>query len=354
MKRSSLLKFPGLIDVHVHLREPGGIYKEDFSSGTKAAIAGGYTQILDMPNNDPPTDSIDALNDKIIRAKGRIWCDIGFNFGATVKSSNVNKKIYKKAFGLKVYMSQTTGPLLINKNNDREEIIKNWNSKVPIMVHAKDELVEIAIKLAKKYKRRIHICHLTGNQIKSVKKAKKDNVKITTEVTPHHLFLNKTHEKKLGGLGNMKPPLETKLSQQKLWDYLNNIDIISTDHAPHTIAEKKSESPPFGVPGLETTLPLLFQAKGEGLIKINQIKEKLCTNPRKIFNLPTQSSTYILINANIRYKIKNMKLFTKCQWTPFKDFYGAALVEKVVIRGVTVYENGLFSNKPIGKVIYPK
>src|SRR4030042_3167310 len=102
-----LIKFPSLVDVHVHLREPGGMQKEDFETGTKAAIAGGYTQILDMPNNIPPTITLNDLDDKITRAKGRIWCDLGFNFGANVSSIKYFRRIYKKSFGLKVYMDQT-------------------------------------------------------------------------------------------------------------------------------------------------------------------------------------------------------------------------------------------------------
>src|SRR3972149_8951673 len=115
IKNNNLLKLPGLVDVHVHLREPGATQKEDFESGTRAAIAGGYTQILDMPNNIPPTVSPSTLNEKIKRAKGRIWCDLGFNFGATRHSTKYFKKIKNKVFGLKVYMNQTTGSLFINE-----------------------------------------------------------------------------------------------------------------------------------------------------------------------------------------------------------------------------------------------
>ena len=147
--KSNILRLPGLIDVHVHLREPGGEQKEDFETGTKAAVAGGYTQILDMPNNIPPTTTPQALDDKIARTKGRIWCDLGFNFGATRQSANYFKNIYQKAFGLKVYMNQTTGPLLIDKFADQDFIFKFWPSSLPIMVHAEGETIKIAIQLAK-------------------------------------------------------------------------------------------------------------------------------------------------------------------------------------------------------------
>src|SRR3989344_4528174 len=168
--KSNLFRFPGLIDVHTHLREPGGTQKEDFETGTKAAVAGGYTQILDMPNNAPPTTTPQALADKIVRAKGRIWCDLGFNFGAARQSTKYFKNIYEKVFGLKVYMNQTTGPLLIDKFADQDLIFKSWSSKSPIMVHAEGEMVKIAIELAKKHKKAIHICHVTADQLQEIKK----------------------------------------------------------------------------------------------------------------------------------------------------------------------------------------
>src|SRR3990167_3778032 len=297
--KSNLLKLPGLVDVHAHLREPGGMQKEDFETGTKAAVAGGYTQILDMPNNIPPTTTPQALDDKIARTENRIWCDLGFNFGAARQSAKYFKNIYKKVFGLKVYMNQTTGPLLIDKFDNQDLIFKSWSGKLPILVHAQDETVEIAIKLAKKYKKRIHICHTTANQLGSIKKARREGALITCEVCPHHLLLSLNDLKKLGPLGIMKPPLLSKADQVKLWDSLDIIDVISTDHAPHTLEEKyEKSSPKFGVPGLETALPLLLTAVDNGTVTIERLIAMMSTNPKKIFNLPTQSNTYIEVDLS--------------------------------------------------------
>jgi len=350
-----LLEIPGLVDVHVHLREPGGEQKEDFETGTRAAVAGGYTQILDMPNNIPPTITDKNLDDKIRRAKGRIWCDLGFNFGATVDSTKYFKKIYKKVFGLKVYMNQTTGPLLVDREKDLELIFKSWQSNLPIMVHAQDEKVEVAVKLAKRYKKRLHVCHITANQIDIIDQARKDGLEISCEVCPHHLFLNKDDVKKLGPLGVMKPPLLSKKDQEKLWENLDKIDMISTDHAPHTLEEKYDQSSPkFGVPGLETTLPLILEAVSKKLLSIERIIELTATNPRKIFKLPKQPKTYVVIDTSKTYKISKKKLFTKCQWTPFNNLFGKGEIKKVVIRGKIVFEGGKFPNRPLGRVIYPK
>jgi len=237
----NFIKLPGLVDVHVHLREPGALQKEDFETGTKAAIAGGYTQILDMPNNNPPTVSEKALDDKIARAQNRIWCDLGFNFGATTVSIKYFDKVYKKSFGLKIYMNKTTGPLLIDGLKERNQIFRSWKSELPIMVHAEGETVNVAIELAKKYKRKLHVCHITFDQINSIEKARKIGVKITCEICPHHLFLNKNDLKSLGSLGVMKPPLLSKNDQQEIWSNLGKIDMISTDHAPHTLEEKYNQ-----------------------------------------------------------------------------------------------------------------
>ena len=360
-----IIKLPGLVDVHVHLREPGGTQKEDFETGTRAAVAGGYTQILDMPNNIPPTTTLQALNDKIKRSKSRIYCDLGFNFGATATSTKYFSKVYKKVFGLKIYMSQTTGPLLVNKSKDRELIFKSWQCSLPIMVHAKDEVVKSAIDLAKKYKRKIHICHVTASQLSLIKKAKEKGVQITSEVCPHHLFLTVEDIKRLGPLGIMKPKLLSKADKHKLWQNLNLIDIISTDHAPHTLEEKYDQSDPdspdggqggpkFGVPGLETTLPLMLSAVSKKLITLDRLIKMLTENPRKIFKLPDQPNTYILVDTSKTFKISDENLFTKCRWTPFKGMNGKGKVVKVVLRGQTIFKDGKFIGKPHGRIISPR
>lgn len=352
--KSSHLMLPGFTDVHVHLREPGNTHKEDFSTGTKAAIAGGFTQVLDMPNNIPPTVTPKDLNQKIKLAAGRIWCDVGFNFGATKQSAIFFNKISSKVFGLKVYMNQTTGPLLVDNPKDREIIFKSWTSPLPIMVHAEGQTVDAAIALAKKYKKRLHICHVTANQMPSIISAKKSGLEISCEVTPHHLFLNSGDLKKLGSFGMMKPSLLTKKEQELLWVHIDDIDMIATDHAPHTMEEKYDQSSPkFGVPGLETTLPLMLSAVADGRISMEKLTDMLSTKPRQIFHLPEQPDTYIMVDYEKTYQIKSLKLFTKCNWTPFKNLKGRGVIKKVVLRGKTVYQNGKFIGQPQGQIMHP-
>jgi len=353
-RSNTIIKFPGLVDVHVHFREPGATQKEDFKTGTMAAVAGGYTQVLDMPNNDPPIVSVESLEEKEKLAAGKIWCDLGFNFGATQESTKYFKRIRKRVFGLKIYMSHTTGPLIVESEKDREKIFKAWSGPLPIMIHARDEVVEDAIKLAKKFKVAIHICHVTGNQLQAIEKAKKEGVEVSSEITPHHLFLNNDDVKKLGPLGIMKPPLLTKKEVQKLWDNIEKIDMISTDHAPHTLQEKKQNPPPFGVPGLETTLHLMLTAVALGKISTARLIEMLSTNPKRIFRLPEQKDTYVLVDFAKTFKISNENLFTKCKWTPFAGMEGRGQILRVVIRGKSVFENGEFVGKASGKIIHPE
>lgn len=351
--RNNIIKLPGLVDVHVHLREPGNTHKEDFFSGTQAAVAGGYTQILDMPNNNPPTVTPQTLLQKEKLASGRVWCDVGFNFGATADSAKYFKLVAKKVFCAKVYMTSTTGSLLVDRLKDRELIFKSWTSSLPIMVHAEGEMVEVAIKLAKKYQKALHVCHITADQLKAIENARRDNLEITCEVTPHHLFLNKSDSKNLGPFAIMKPPLMSKGDQEKLWQNLDKIDIISTDHAPHTLEEKKSKPTPFGVPGLETNLPILFSAIADGRMTTERLIEMCATNPRRIFHLPAQPDTFVLVDFSTTFNISEENFFSKCKWTPFEGKHGRGVVKKVVIRGKVVYSEDQFIGNPHGKIIRP-
>ena len=350
----NLIKLPGLIDVHTHLRDPGGTQKEDFETGTKAAVAGGYTQILDMPNNIPPTDNPQRLAEKYRLAKKRIWCDIGFNFAGTKDSIKYFSQIKNKVFGLKIYMNQTTGTLLVKNNKEREAIFKAWDSPLPIMVHAEGETIVVAISLAKKYGKKLHICHVTFDQLNEINKAKKSGVDISCEVCPHHLFLSKEDVKRLGTLGIMKPPLLNNSDREKLWENLNLIDMISTDHAPHTLEEKYDKSSPkYGVPGLETTLPLLISAYKNQKISLNKIIDMTYTAPKKIFRIPDQVKTFIDVDVSKEFTIESQVLFTKCAWTPFAGMKGAGKVKRVVLRGKTIFDNGVFVGNPGGKITTP-
>lgn len=352
---SKELKLPGLVDSHVHLREPGANQKEDFETGTRAALVGGYTTIFDMPNNPEPTTSPQALEKKITLTGNRIFCDIGFYFGATLESSQYFHEIKDQVMGLKVYMNHTTGPLLVDKETDRRFVFKKWPKRKPILVHAEGETVEVAINLAREFRKKLHICHVSQKrEIELIKEAKEEGLPVTCEVTPHHLFLTEEDAKTLGPFGVMRPPLARRNDQEALWRNLGVIDIISSDHAPHTKEEKLgSSNPPFGIPGLETTLPLLLSAVADGRLSLERLVELTSKRPKEIFGLPEMPETYTEIDLEESYILNSVNLQTKCQWTPFEGKRVMGRIVKVVLRGEVVFDGENIKAPAKGKVIYP-
>ena len=346
-------EIPGLIDVHVHFRTPGQTHKEDFTTGTSAAIAGGFTTVLDMPNNAIPITTTTLLEEKIRLAKKQAICDIGFHFGSLGNNLGQFQKIKKKVFGIKLYLNITTGKFIIDEKK-LKEIYNRWPKDAgPILVHAEKDVIDIVISVAKETKKQTHVCHVSSiYELKAVIKAKKHNIKITCGVTPHHLFLSPAQAKKLGPYGIMKPPIE-KGYMEFLWKNLKYIDVIESDHAPHTEKEKDGENPPFGVPGLETTLPLLLTAVHEGRLTMEDIVRLCYENPKKIFRVPDQDAR-VEIDPDEEYVIKNEDLFTKCGWSPFEGRKMRGRVKRVILRNKVVFENGKIKVKPgFGKVIKP-
>lgn len=349
-----IIKLPGLVDVHVHLREPGNTQKEDFETGTKAAIAGGYTTIFDMPNNPNSIVTPETLEEKIKLATGRVYCDVAFHFGGSRMAVPYFEAVKNKVFGCKVYMNHTTGNLLIENQDDLEEIFSAWPRGKVIMVHAEGETLAKAIDLAKRHHQRLHVCHLSlADEIEQVKKAKQEAMDITCEVSCHHLFLNDQNGKRLGSFGFMKPPLSSKKDVDYIWKNLDVVDMIASDHAPHTLEEKKNaEKPPFGVPGLETSLPLMLNAVNQGRLSLERLIELMSSNPRKLFSLSDDGKTYLEVDMDEKYEIKNESLFTKCGWTPFDGMKVKGKVKKVVLRGKEVFDGEKVLG-PFGKVIFP-
>lgn len=349
-----MIKLPGLIDIHVHLRDPGQTEKEDFFTGTSAALAGGFTTILDMPNNKTPIFSFDSLKNKIEEAKKKTVCDIGFYAGTIGDNLGQLKLMEPFVYGLKLYLNQTTGNFIIDKKN-LEKIFLSWKSNKPILVHAEEDVLVDVLRIVKKTGKKLHICHVSNKaQLNLIIKSKENKLPITCGVTPHHLFLNKQNIKSLGSFGLMKPELASKLDQNFLWDNINLIDVIESDHAPHTVEEKKSDNSLFGVPGLETTLPLLLTAVSEKKLSINRLIELCFENPKKIFNIKTDKNTFIEIDEKEEYIINNKNLKTKCGWSPFAGWKVKGKVKRVFIRGEKVFEDGkLLVKQGSGKVIKP-
>ncbi len=348
----SKLILPGLIDPHVHLREPGNTQKEDFYTGTTAALAGGYTTIMDMPNNNPPATTLERIEEKISLAKKKIVCDVGFHFGSLGDNLNEFSKVKHKVIGLKLYFNQTTGGYVIPKEKARK-VFQKWPRNKIILIHVEDEIFDFILDLAKEFGNRIHICHVAQKeQLKKIIKAKEKRLSVTCGVTPYSLFLTRDDLEGLGPFGLIKPPLRTKEDQDFLWANLPYIDVIESDHAPHTVEEKKSASPPWGIPGVETTLPILLTAIYHGRLTINQLTKLCFENPAKIFGIKTDPKTKIEIDTDKEWTIRNKNLFTKAKWSPFNNWKVKGKVIKVFIRGKKVFENGKILVKPgFGKIV---
>lgn len=358
-----LIKLPGMIDIHTHLRDPGATQKEDFYTGTCAALAGGVIALCDMPNNPIPTVSLNALQDKEKLAQKKALCDYGLYLGATADNYPQFKKVANRAAGLKIYMNETTGPLLVENLADLENIFQNWPSLTrrlgrpktkPIMVHAEDSTVAEVLGLSATYNKWVHFCHLSqASEIELVKIAKEKGMKVTCEVTPHHLFLTEKDAGVLGGYGKVKPPLRKPSDRDALWKNLKVVDAIASDHAPHTKEEKESPNPPSGMPGLETTLPLFLTAVSQGRLSMDELVRLTFTGPCKILGVKLSKNSYLEVDPQEKYTIKNKNLKTKCGWSPFAGFKVQGRVKRVFIRGKKVFEDGqILASSGFGQNLY--
>lgn len=373
----SIIRLPGLVDAHVHLREPGYEYKEDFASGTMAALAGGVTTVLDMPNTNPPTSTPERLADKARRAAAKAVCDVGLFVGATNTEGDAYLPVAEQACGLKIYVSDTFGSLRIDTLELMHHLFRSWAEKAaqvgyridgaarglgPITVHAEELMLPVCLALSHLYRAPLHIAHVSRrSEIELICVAKERGVFVTCEATPHHLFLSTDDLPRLGARGDMRPRLATPDDVAALWEHLEVIDIFATDHAPHTLAEKgvgvsePPAAPPPGVPGVETMLPLLLTAAHDGLLDLDDIVARCVDNPRRIYGLPAQPDTWIEVDVDAVYELTNTDLKTRVGWTPFAGQRVHGRVERVVLRGETVYAQGQVLAKPgSGRVLFQR
>ena len=386
----NLIAIPGLIDPHVHFRTPGSPAeeeKENWMTGAKAALAGGYTTVLDMPNNTPSCNTEEILHAKaaLIRQQleqvGLQDLHYGLYFGADKNQFDEIPKVANKICAIKVYMGSSTGNLLMK---EREHLKKLFtiarDNNLLVAVHAEDEdmicanketckektfaahseirnpevakrATQIALELTKEIGNRLYIVHVsTKEEIDLIRHAKNvDKLEVYAEATPHHLFLNTGHYHSLHGRAQVNPPLRDREHNKALLDAINEgvIDTIGSDHAPHTKNQK--ELPygqcPSGLPGIETTLSLLLDARSKGLITLNKIIALTHTNPKRIFNLPDRPNDIVLVDLNKRVTVDESKLHTKCGWSPFAGWKltGAPIVTVLEGRAYKVTGDDLSS-----------
>lgn len=341
-----MLKLPGLIDPHVHFREPGGTHKEDFDSGTCAALAGGFTMVLAMPNTKPPIFDSETLQLALSAAKEKARCDYGQYVGAGPENAEAAAALADKAAALKMYLDMTFGELRLDDMTLWRPHFEKYPKQYPIVAHSESRSMAAAILFAVIYDRPVHIAHISlREEVLLIRAAREKGIKVTCEVCPHHLFMTsqagkEERGKKVEGRMEVRPRLATLEDVDALWENLEVIDCFATDHAPHTAEEKDSDNPPPGFPGLETALPLLLTAVDEGRLTLDDLVAKMHTNPRRIFNLPEQPETWIEVDEQAEYEIRAGEQFTRCGWTPFEGWKVKGRVRKVVLRGKTAFEDG--------------
>jgi len=336
------LILPGLVDVHIHLRVPGGEQKEDFGSGTAGALAGGITTVLAMPNTTPPLSTPEVISDTRAIAASTIHCDVGLFAGASLAHIGQLASCAPHTVALKIYLNDTFGPLRVEALTTLETCFQEWPAGKLIAMHAEGQSVAVGIGLAAAFARPVHFCHISRKEeVELIARAKDRGLPVTCEVTPHHLFLNAADAARLGTRADMRPRLASPEDVSALWEHIGDtIDCIATDHAPHTLEEKAGASPPPGVPGLETSIPLMLSAVHDGRLTLGRLIELMSTNPRKIFNLAEQPDTWVEVDAEMVREISDKGLFTRCGWTPFAGMEVHGSVRRVILRGEVVYENG--------------
>ncbi len=347
---------PGVIDPHVHMRDPGLTHKEDFTTGSMACVKGGITLFFDMPNTVPNTITKEALAEKKQMHAGKSYADYAFWFGGS-KADNHQEvaEVQNQVIATKVFMNVSTGNMLVEDDTVLENIFKA--SKL-VGVHAEGDMVKKAIELSEKCDVPVYLCHLsTKEEVEYVREAKAKGLKVYGEVTPHHLFLN-VEDVERNPLLRMKPELKTKEDNEALWEGIldGTIDTVGTDHAPHRIEEKK-EKLTFGIPGAENSLEMMLKAVRCEKISLEKLTEIMSRNAADIFGIKNKGrlaagydADLVIVDMNTTEVISGEEVISKCGWTPYEGFEKGGKILTTIVRGNVVYNDGKFINK-IGKEV---
>lgn len=385
---------PGLIDDQVHFREPGLTHKENIETGSKAAVAGGITTFIEMPNTLPQATTEELLEDKFSIAEETSYANYSFMFGGTNDNlAEIEKIDPKKVAALKLFLGSSTGNMLVDNEKvleqifkkspvliavhceDEETIQKNleeakakFGDDIPIEMHPKIRSEEAcykssskAVALAKKTGARLHVFHVSTAKELSLFNSKKQlkDKKITAEVCIHHLWFNDQDYATKGTLIKWNPAVKTKKDQEALLQGLldNHLDVLATDHAPHTKEEKKNvyTKAPSGGPLVQHALPALLQMHHQGKISLEKIVEKACHNPAILFQIEKRGfiregykADLVLVDLNSPWAVQPDNIYSKCQWSPFEGTTFKSRITHTFVNGNLVYKN--FKHQPFTKV----
>jgi len=390
-----LLLIPGVIDDQVHFREPGLTHKGDINSESRAAVAGGVTSFMDMPNTNPQTVTIDILNEKYRIGSENSLTNYSFYLGATNTNIDDVLKVDKSSVcGIKLFMGSSTGNMLVDNENALRELFAK--STLPVTAHCEDEPIirknseiymekygeEVPVKmhplirsreacfrssshavtLAKEYNTRLHILHLsTADELKLFSNALPLNQKkITGEVCIHHLWFDESSYEKLGNLIKWNPAIKTRFDRDALINGVNNniIDIIATDHAPHTLAEKENSyfKAPSGGPLIQHSLVAMLELWHRKIFSLEKIVEKMCHNPAILFNIRNRGfiregyqADLCLVDPASPWSVSKDNILYKCGWSPFEGVTFQSKVVKTIVNGIIVYDNGVINEEYRGQ-----
>ncbi|WP_158055420.1 dihydroorotase [Halorussus halophilus] len=367
---SGKLLLPGMIDAHVHFREPGFSHKETWETGSKSAAAGGVTTVVDQPNTDPPTIDGESFDQKAELA-AESYVDYGINGGVTADWDP--EELFDRptlALG-EVFLADSTGDMGIEEDLFREAVQAASDNYRVVTVHAEEAdlfdreararddpdawsayrtaeaeeaAVERAVEIGEEENARIHVAHTSTPE--GVDAAKAGDA--TCEVTPHHIFLSRDDYSRLGPFGRMNPPLRSEKRRKKLFERVadGTVDIVATDHAPHTREEKDANiwDAPSGVPGVETALPLLLEQARKENLSYERVRDLTAANPADIFGLTRRGKVeqglmadLVLVDPDATREIRGEDLHSKCEWTPFEGMTGV-FPELTMVRGNVVYD----------------
>ncbi len=371
---------PGVIDTQVHFREPGNTHKEDLESGTRAAALGGVTAVFEMPNTAPPTTNVDALADKIARAKGRAHVDHAFYAGASPDNYAQLPELERQpgCCGVKTFMGSSTGTLLVSDDEGLNNVLKNITRRGAF--HAEDEArlierkglardgdwsshpevrddqaallaVQRLVTAARKHRKRVHVLHVSSAIEMEYLATAKDVA--TVETLPQFLtFEAPGVYEKLGGLAQMNPPIRYAKDRAALWSLgiaQGVVDVLGTDHAPHTREEKAQPYPksPSGMPGVQTLVPVMLTHVAEGRLSLARFIDLTSAGPQRVFNIANKGrialgydADFTLVDLKARRTIRNEDQATRSGWTPFDGFEAKAWVMGTIIRGLQIMRDG--------------
>jgi dihydroorotase len=353
---SGKIVLPGVIDVHVHVRDLEQSHKEDWASLGRAALSGGVTTVFAMPNTQPPLDSVERVRDYQRRAQASSLN--AYIYGAVTRENLQNfDELAPHVDAFKLYLGETTGQLVISDKKLHREIFKIVTQTEKILtVHAQrggdpadvtrheaDDICYV-LDLAAAYETKLHLAHVTTQRaVEAILEAKKSKIDVSFETCPHYLCFTAEDREERGAWLKMNPPLATEEDREFLWWALGKglIDIIATDHAPHTIEEKSVgyERAPAGVPGIEFLLPLLFDAVNADKISLARLVEVCCRNPAKRFGLPKGEiavgldADLVVVDPDIKKTITREAVQSKCGWSPYEGMTLRGWPVMAVVRG---------------------